>query len=197
MAASKSPLILPEGVREGDGGSTALFEPGEWKVCWRMKPKRVQVIAVSEPRPVWAEHEWQPESRPGFEDIACRAVLRALIAQGFEADMVDDAMGRAIRLWANHPSRTMEWGGFRNQLMAAFNATMAHLSQGGRLRDMPVVTAEMVFTEFGSQPFSRWLVEEYREYGAFPEPYRSLIEDLWDVEFKGEQRRIGDREGLH
>ena len=194
---SKSPIVLPEGVLDKDAAPRELFVAGEWKVAWRDQPKRVEIISVHEPRPIWAQHEWQPDNRPGLEDIACRAVLRALVAQGFEAEMVDDALGKAVQMWAGHPSRTMEWGGFRNQLMAAFNATMAHLSQGGRLRDMPIVTAEMVFTEFGSQIFSRWLVEEYREYGAFPEPYRSLVEDLWDGPFSREQARLGERKDLH
>ena len=194
---SKSPIVLPEGAVGYDHAPAELFKAGERKVAWHEDPKRVEIVSVHQPRPIWAQHEWTPDNRPGFEDIACRAVLRTLVAQGFEADMVDDALGKAVAMWAGHPSRTMEWGGFRNQLMAAYNATMAHLSQGGRLRDMPVVTAEMVFTEFGSQVFSRWLVEEYREYGEFPEPYRSLVEDLWDGPFKREQVRIPERKDLH
>lgn len=191
-----SPIVLPESVREKDASPRKLFEAGEWKVAWRNDPKRVEVVSVNEPRPIWAHVEWQPLSTPGYEDIACRAVLRTLVAQGFEAEMVDDAMGKAIAMWAGHPSRTMEHGGFENQLMAAFNALMAHLSQGGRFRDAPIHTCEMVCAEFGSQVFSRWLVQERIEFGEFPPRYRELVEDLWDGPFKGEQPRIGEREDL-
>ena len=190
-------IVLPETAITERPAPRTLYGAGEWKVAWReAEPRRVMVVPRLDPRPAWAEHEWQPDNRPGQEDIACRAVLRALVAQGFEAEMVDDALGTGVRMWADHPSRTMEHGGFRNQLMAAYNALRAHLSQGGYLRDVPIHTCEMVFAELGSQIFSRWLVEEYRELGPFPPRYRELVEDLWQGPHDP-QTRIGERKDLH
>lgn len=189
-----SPIVLPSNVMRVRAAREGLLKRHEWKVCWRhAHPRRVEVIHVVRPCPDWAEEEWSPPYHDNSEEIACRAVLRTLVSKGFEAEMVDDAMGEAIESWADHPSRVMEHGLAKNQLMSAYNAVSAHLANGGRFRDIPIHTCEMVCQELGAELWAPHLVRELSEFGPFPQRYHDLIEDLWTRIGEDQLGRITER----
>ena len=59
--------------------------------------------------------------------------------------------------------------------MDAYNAVRAHLSAGGRLRDVPLQTVELVYNTFGGQLWNHVIDLEQREFGPFPVQWRDLI----------------------
>lgn len=176
MDASHTIVELPA----GDGGHQEMLGFGQWAVVWRNDPQRFMVQHIRARKPDWAEHRWVPEHGPMTEDIACQGLIRVFVSLGFPADMVDEAMGARIQAWADNPQRVRQVGG-RNRLMAAFTAVHAHLSQGGRIGDVPYPVAELVFKTFGAETFRGYLDMERKEFGEFPQPHRDLLNDLWTV----------------
>ena len=176
MDARDVPVVLPA----SDGGHAELLGPLQWAVVWSNEPQRFMVQHVNAKKPDWAEYRWVPEHTPISEDVACQGLIRVFVSMGWNADMLDDAMGARIKAWANNPMRVGEVAG-KNRLMASFTAVHRHLSQGGRLVDVPYPIAEVVFKTFGAEIFRAYLDMEMKDFGAFPQPYADLVGDLWTV----------------
>ena len=193
MPVNGSPLVLPANVADLLPREPML-KAHEWKLVWRnADPRRVQVVARWRPRPDWATHEYEPVYDSLNEDTACRAILRTFVSEGWEVEAIDDAMGEAIATWAANPQRTMSRPlGDKNDLVRCYNAVRSHLVDGGRLRDVPVNVAEVVGQNFGFHIWRHWLQAELEQFGPFPEPYRSLVEDLWGEGDDVNKRTDGD-----
>ena len=170
-------IILPD-TASGQPAPQALLKAHEWKVVWSHEPRRMAFIHVTEPKPAWADLEWEPPYGPLCEDVGMRTVLRVFIAEGWDADYVDETMGQSLRSWSLDPSRVARYGD-KSQLMASFDSLLSHLKDGGRLRDVPIGVCELVFDKFGAETFRFWLQAEYEQFGLFPAPYGDLVNDLW------------------
>ena len=192
-----SAIVLPSNVAVIRGRQNAMLLAGEWKVVWRNEePRRIAFIHHLLPKPHWAEHEWQPPHDAFTEDVACRAVLRTFVAEGWEAQEVDDEMGQSIRGWASNPQRTMSKPqGGKNDLIRCYEATRAHLLDGGRLRDVPVNVVQMVAENMGLSRWRHWLQAEVEQYGPFEGEYKELVEDCWRESGDDDMKRLD--EGQH
>lgn len=156
-----------------------MYLANEWAVAFAQEPKRrVRIVSRHDPKPSWAEQKWCPPHVAMTEDVACRAVLRVLVSEGYDPEMVDQALGEGVQAWHDNPQRVM-WAGGKNKLLDSFNAVSAHLSQGGRLRDVPVPIVERVGNAFGLETFAPFILLEQGQEGPFPPPYDDLVGDLW------------------
>ena len=179
-----SPIVLPSNVvgLPGSGRESRLLGPGEWKVCWSNEPRRMVVLHRLSPLPSWADDEWVPEGAEGWltQDVACRAVLEVALKKGWEVDQVDEALGEGVKAWAMNPQRVMHHPGqSKNDLVLSYEAVRAHIVAGGRLRDVPIVTVEIVARYFGLEIWRYWLHKEVQEHGPFEGEYADLVGDLW------------------
>ena len=157
-----------------------MYTANGWKVAFRRDPHKVKVIASTARKPFWADEVWQPPHVAMTEDIACRAVLRVLVSEGFPPEMVDAALGERVQSWADNPQR-MIWAGGKNKLLDSYNGLRQHLSQGGRLRDVPAEIVERVGEAFGLETFQHVIMLEHQTEGPWPQPYKDLIADLWTI----------------
>ena len=190
MNAKHSVVELPA----SDGGYDEMLGFGEWAVVWRNQdPQRFMVQRIEEHKPDWAEHRFVPEHTPITEDVACQSLIRVFVSMGWDADMIDEAMGARIKAWAGNPQRVGELQG-KNRLMASYSAVKSHFAQGGRLVDVPYPVAETVFKTFGAEIFRAYIDMELKDFGAFPPPYADLVSDLWTVQPATQMPRP---EGLH
>ena len=170
---------------------TGLLGAGEWVVVWRHEPKRIGIQHIMLPKPEWADEEWVPEGADSWlmQDVACRAVLKTFTAAGYDPWAVDDCMGEAIEAWAANPQRAMYKPGSEageeaakrpwNELMRCYEAMRAHITGGGRFRDLPVELCEVVGANFGFETWLAWLHREKEKYGPFEGVHADLVQDLW------------------
>ena len=186
-------IVVPEGtatrvavVRETKG-----LMPHTWKVCWSHEPRRIEVVHLTEPKPAWADLEWTPDYGPLCEDIACRAVLRTFVAEGWEPEQVDDAMGEAIFGWAQNPQRLMRSSG-KNELITCYESVRSHLQDGGRLRDCPLNVVKVVAENMGLARWRHWLQAEVEAYGPFEGEWKELTEDCWRASGDDDTLRIDE-----
>ena len=188
---SDAPLVLPSSVAKvlETQRETRLLGAGKWKVVWCEEPaRRIQVIHVELPRPAWATDEWTPDGADSWflQDVACRAVLQVFVGKlGWECAQVDEAMGEGIEAWAANPQRTMGGGtSGKNDLVLSYEAVRAHIVGGGRLRDVPIKTVEVVAEHFGLSIWYFWLQREVARWGPFEGEYADLVGDLWHTQDK-------------
>ena len=193
MAMNGSPIILPSNVTDLLPRDP-LLKANEWKCVWRnAEPRRIRIVARWRPKPDWAQHEWEPWYDALNEDTACRAVLRTFVAEGWEPEMVDDAMGEAIALWAANPQRTMSKPmGDKNDLIRCYHAVRSHLVDGGRLRDCPVNVVTIVAENMGLARWRHWLQAEVEQHGAFTGVFKELTEDCWKASGSDDTLRIDE-----
>lgn len=187
-----SPIILPSNVANTLSAvrESTLLGPHTWKIAWRnADPRRIVVIHKTEPKPYWAELEWEPDYPPFGEHAAIRAVLRTFVSEGWEVEQVDDAFGEAVRTWAHDAQRVMRGMG-KNQAITAYQAVRSHLVNGGLLRTIPLNVVKLVAEYYGLSRFRHWLQSEYEEYGAFPKPLDELVGDCWRTSGDDDTLRI-------
>ena len=173
-------------VRESKG-----LAPHTWKVVWSNEPKHIAVQHITEPKPAWAQYEFTPDYGPLCEDIACRAVLRTFVAEGWDADQVDEALGEAVRGWALNPQRLMRGSG-KSELVVCYEAVRTHLVNGGRLRDCPLNVVKVVGENFGLNQWRHWLQAEVEQYGPFEGEWHELVNDCWTTHEGGDIIRLDE-----
>ena len=183
---SDAPKVLPSEAVSAPAvpRETGLLGAGEWKVAWRHEPRRICVMHLLLPKPDWADAQWVPEGADSWlmQDVACRAVLKAFTAGGYDPVAVDDCMGEAIAAWAHNPQRAMYRPGSlepENNLIRSYEAMRAHIVGGGRFRDLPVELCEVVGAYFGFETWLAWLHREKERHGPFTGVHAELVQDLW------------------
>ena len=193
-ARGASPLVLTGSAvsKLAVARESKMLMPHTWKVVWRNEdPRHMAVIHVTEPKPLWAQHEFEPDYGPLCEDIACRAILRTFVAEGWDASQVDDALGEAVKGWSLNPQRLMRGSG-KSELVVCYEAVRAHLVDGGRLRDCPMNVVAVVAENFGLSQWRHWLQAEVEQFGPFTGQWKELTEDCWKTHQGGDIKRVDE-----